>query len=377
MKITKVEIRTLRLPMLQSFKLSLGELGYKETIITSLHTAEGLVGYGESSTFPSPIFSAETTASCMQVQEHFIAPRIVGTAFGSVQEFREAYADLVGNHMAQTGPECAFWHLLSQHQNVSLKTLVGGTKTEIPVGESIAIKPSIEETLQVVEQRLREGYLRIKLKIEPGWDSKVVAAVRAAWPEIDLSVDGNMAYSLDKDKEVLQSLDDFHLSLLEQPLAADDLAGHAALQRDLRTPICLDESITDLATLKTADALHALRILNIKPTRVGGLSESLRLYDYAAAHGIQVWCGGMFETGIGRAFNIALASKQNFTYPADMSPHQVYFKEDLIEPSYVVKPNGHIDVPDKPGLGYDICTDRIEKFTVQKKVITEGLHRAG
>jgi O-succinylbenzoate synthase len=370
MKITKIEIRKLQLPMVQSFTLSHGEFSHKETIITSLYTDTGLIGYGESSTFPEPIFNEETTASCSYIQEHFIAPRVIGKDFATVREFRDAYADLVGNPSAQTGPEAAFWHLIAQEKQVSLKNLLGGTRAEIPVGDSVGIRPTIDETLQEIDQRLHDGYVRIKLKIKPGWDTAVLAAVRSAWPHIDLTADGNAAYHLETDGKALRSLDAFHLSMLEQPFATDNLADHATLQKSIQTPICLDESITNLEALETANIIGACKIVNIKPVRVGGLSESLKIYDYAVAHNLGIWCGGMFETGIGRAFNIALASKANFTYPADMSPYQQYFAEDLIEPSYVIKSNGHVDVPDTPGLGYTIRPDRIEKYTVQK--ITVG-----
>jgi len=356
--------------MARHFKLSLGELTYKETIIVALHTADGLVGYGESSTFPLPTFTQETTESCMHVQTTFIAPRLVEKEFTTVQSFRDAYADLLGNPIAQAGMECAFWHLLSQYQKVSLKELVGGTKKEIPVGESISINPSLEETLREVEQRLNEGYVRIKLKIMPGWDTAIVSAVRNAWPHIELTVDGNMSYRLEKHERVLRSLDAFRLTMIEQPFKMDNLVDHAALQRGLKTAICLDESITSAQNLATAHVLRACKIVNIKPVRVGGLDESLKIYDYALSHGIAVWCGGMFETGIGRAFNIALASKEGCNLAADMSPYNMYLTEDLIDPSYEVKPNGHIDVPDEPGLGYHIRVDRIKKYTLQKEVIT-------
>jgi O-succinylbenzoate synthase len=369
MKITKVEIRKLALPMLHSFKTGFGEITHKETIITKLYTSNGLVGYGESSSLFAPIYNHETNDTCMYVQEQFIAPKILNKEFTTVEEFREAYSDIVGNLTAQTGPECAFWHLLAQEQNVSLKSLLGGTAREIPVGESIGIKNSVQETLEEVTKRLEAGYQRIKIKIQPGWDIEVLSAIRKRWPDIDLTADGNSAYKLDKHKDILRSLDNFNLTMLEQPLAIDKLTDHALLQKQLKTPICFDESIESVEGAKTALALGACKAINIKPGRVGGLLESIKIHDLAAEKGIGVWCGGMLETGIGRAFNIALSSKSNFMYPADMSPYQFYFAEDLVTDSFIVKPNGHIDVPDKPGLGYEISDSHIEKYTIKKTVL--------
>lgn len=370
MEITRVEIRKLRLPLTTEFKYSLGELTHKETVITSLYTKDGLVGYGESSTLPAPIYYQGSADECIHQQADIIAPRIIGTHFASATAFRDAYKDHASSLTAQTGPECAFWHLLAQEKQVSLTSLLGGSRTEIPVGESIGIKDTIEETLQEVEQRLNEGFIRVKVKIKPGWDITLLTAIREKWPAMDLAVDGNAGYRLDMHEKALRALDSFRLSMIEQPLAADDLTGHAALQHDLKTPICLDESIATVEDMATATSLHACKMVNIKPIRVGGLVASLQISEYATDHNIRVWCGGMFETGIGRAFNIALAAREAFTYPADMSPYQFYFAEDLIEPSYIVKPNGHIDVPEQPGLGYIVQTDRIEKYTVEKRVVS-------
>jgi o-succinylbenzoate synthase len=369
MKIVKMEIRKLALPMVHSFKTGFGEITHKETVITKLHTADGMVGYGESSSLFAPIYNHETNDTCVYMQEKFIAPRIVGRDFATPEEFRAAYATIVGNRTAQTGPECAFWHLVAQRDNKSLKELVGGVKKEIPVGESIGIKPSIEETLREIEQRISEGYVRIKVKVKPNWDIEVLTAIRDRWPDINLTVDGNSAYSLDEDEDVLRSFGRFNLTMLEQPFATDRFVDHAKLQENLKTPICFDEGIESVEGIRTANALGSCKVVNLKPGRVGGLIESIKIHDFAAAHNMGVWCGGMLETGIGRAFNIALASKENFVYPADMSPYQLYFAEDIVQPSFVVKPNGHVDVPDAPGLGYEINDDQIEKFTVEKVVV--------
>ncbi len=349
--------------------MSFGEMNRKETVIVSLHTADGLTGYGESSSFSAPMYTHETNDTCMYIQEHFIAPRLVGREFDTVEEFCSAYRSVVGNRMARTGTECAFWHLLAQRDAVSLKHLVGGTRSTIPVGESIGIKQTMAETLEEIEQRLDEGYVRIKVKIAPDWDTQLLAAIRERWPGIDLTADANAAYQFTQHHKTLEALDAFNLSMLEQPFGADDMIEHAKLQAKLKTSICLDESIESLADIKTADALSAGRIVNIKPGRVGGLVESIKIHNYAVAHHLGVMCGGTFETGIGRAFNIALASLPGFIYPADMSPYQLYFAEDIVEPSYTVKLDGHIDVPDTPGLGFAVREDLIEQFTTQKVVV--------
>ncbi len=370
MKIVKMEILRLNLPMISSFETSFGRITAKETVITKLFSDDGLVGYGESASFHAPIYNHETVDSCFLVQEKFIAPKVVGKTFNNPEEFCSVYNNIIGNKIAQTGPECAFWHLVAQRNNKSLSELVGGVKTEVPVGESIGIKATIKETLEEINQRLEEGYVRIKVKIKPGWDVEVLRAIRKQFPNIDLTADGNSAYNLNDHLEILRSLDEFNLSMLEQPLAADDIIDHATLQKEIQTPICLDESIESAEDARKAIQLGACKIINIKPGRVGGLVESIKIHDLAAKHGIPVWCGGLLETGIGRAFNIALASKTNYQLPNDISPYQYFYKEDLVDPSYAVKPNGHIDVPKEPGLGFTINEDRIKKYTTQSSVIS-------
>ncbi len=368
MKIERVEIRKLALPMVHSFETSFEKLTHKETVITKVYADGGIVGYGESSSSSAPFYNHETVDTCFYMQEKFLAPAVAGKEFETAEAFRAAYANVVGNKIAKAGIECAFWHLIAQKESKSLKELFGGTRSEIPVGESIGIKPTIEATLAEIEERLAQGYVRIKVKIKPGWDVNVLEAIREKWPSVDLMADANSAYALD-DILLLKTLDTFNLTMIEQPLGEDDIVDHAALARQLRTPICLDESIKGTADARKAVELGACKIINIKPGRVGGICESIVIHDFCKKKGIGVWCGGLLETGIGRAFNIALASKENFTYPADMSPFQFFYREDIIEPSYVVKPNGHIDVPTIPGLGYAIRESKVEEFTVQKAVI--------
>jgi O-succinylbenzoate synthase len=368
MKITKMDILKVAMPMKTSFETSFGRLTHKETVITRLH-AGGLTGYGESSAFYAPFYNHETVDSCANIQEHFIAPNVVGKNFGTPEEFRSAYHFIIGNKIAQTGPECAFWHLLAQQKNTSLKQLVGGTRDSIAVGESIGIHHTIKSTLEEIDLRIKQGYVRIKVKIKPGWDIELMQAIRKKWPDLDLMADGNSAYTLARHSDVLHELDKLNLTMLEQPLAADDIIDHASLQAQLKTPICLDESIESAEDARKAIDIGACRIINIKPGRMGGLVESIKTHGLAKQRGIGVWCGGLLETGIGRAFNIALASKQNYIYPADMSPYKLFYEEDLIDPSYQVNPDGHITVPGGPGLGFSVSEKSLKKFTVSSKTI--------
>ncbi len=370
MKITKVEIRTLKLPLTRSFATGFGIVDTKETVIVKLYTADSLVGYGESAALSVPLFNGETAETCAYILRDFLAPAVIGKRLDTIDDFLVALPPLHGIHTAKTGLECAFWHLLAQRDGKPLSELMGGIRTEIPIGESMSIKLSVQELLQETEQRLRKGYQRIKIKIMPGWDQEPLAAIRKVWPDILLTADANASYTLSQHEDELRALDQFNLAMLEQPLAARDFIGHASLQKKLRTPICLDESIENLDDLRTAGVLGAGKIVNLKPMRVGGLHECLKLYDFAAIHDLEVWCGGMLETGIGRAFNIALASKERFYHPADMSPYQFFFTEDLVEDSFIVKPNGCIDVPTIPGLGYHVSDTQIQKFTTQKTIVT-------
>ncbi|MFM2414535.1 MAG: o-succinylbenzoate synthase [Candidatus Parcubacteria bacterium] len=369
MKIQTIEILKLGLPMVHSFETSFGKLTHKETVIVRMKTDDGRVGYGESSAFFAPLYNYETVDTCVYIIKQFLAPLVVGKTFNSPAEFTASYKHIVGHHIAKTSLETAFWHLTAQIENKSMKQLVGGTQQKIAVGESIGIKATLEDTLSEISQRIDEGYRRIKVKIKPGWDLDIAHAIRNKWPTIDLMLDGNSAYNLHEHTDILKQMDQFNLTMLEQPLGEDDIIDHATLQKMIKTPVCLDESIISAEDARKALEIGACKIINIKPGRVGGVYESIKIHDLCKAAGIGVWCGGLLETGIGRAFNIALASKENYVYPADMSMYNLFYKEDLIEPSYVVDKEGYIAVPDTPGLGYTIAEDRIKTYTVDTIVI--------
>lgn len=369
MKIIKVEIRDVVLPMLGSFTTGFGTIIDKHEIIVKLHADNGLIGYGEAPTLNQAIYNHETTQSCIHTLQESITPRILHRNFDTAMEFRLSYADIVGNLSAKNGAEGAFWHLVSQRDNISLKKLFGGVHTEIPVGEGVGIKETVEELLDDIQHFLDLGFIRIKVKIKPGWDIKPLRAIRDHWPDIELTVDGNSAYDYITDSQSLLSLASFKIDMIEQPLATDDFIDHATLQKALQIPVCLDESIESLNDARTAIALEACKVINIKSGRVGGMIEAMAIHDYAEANNISVWSGGMLETGIGRAFNLALASKSNYRHAADMSPYQLYYADDITEPGLLIKSNGCIDVPDVPGLGFTIREDKLEKYTINNIIL--------
>lgn len=361
MQIVKAEIFVVNLPLINPFTTSFGTIDKRSTVIIKLQSEERLIGWGESAALPDPIYSNETVDTEILILKKYLIPSILNKDFKSVEDFIASYKFVNGHNFAKCGLECAFWNLYALEQKKSLTELFGGTRKKIPVGESIGIKDSIEETIREVKLRLKEGYQRIKLKIKPGWDLEIVRKVRKRFGNILLMVDGNSAYQL-KDIEIFQKLDNYGLLMIEQPLGETDIIDHKTLQKKIKTPICLDESILSCEDARKAIEIGACKIINIKPGRVGGILESIKIHDYCQKKGIPVWCGGMLESGIGRAYNIALASLPNFKYPADMSPSSVFFKEDIIDPSYIVD-GGFIEVSAKTGMGYSIDENKINKYT--------------
>ena len=368
MKIKKAEIFIVDLPLIHPFTISFGTIDKRSTVIVKLTSDEGIVGWGEAAALPAPIFSYETVDTAVLMLEKYLIPAIIEKAFNTPTEFITAYATVKGHPFAKCGLECAFWCLLAKKKNKSLSALFGGTQTKIPVGESIGIHATIESTLEEIRIRLKEGYRRIKIKIKPEWDISLVEAVRKAFGDIPFMVDANSAYTLN-DVALLKKMDEYHLIMIEQPLGDSDIIDHATLQKQMKTPVCLDESILSLDDARKAIELGACKIVNIKPGRVGGIVESIKIHDYCQKQGIPVWCGGMLESGIGRAFNIALASLPNFTLPADMSPTPVFYKEDIINPTYTVSPDGCIDVSREVGLGYAVDEEKIGHYASARKTV--------
>jgi O-succinylbenzoate synthase len=361
MKITKLTLYKLEIPMVTAFTTSFGSITTKPTVIVRVESDSNIEGWGEAAALPFPFYKPETTDICMLVLGDYIAPLILNKKFETVEELIKKLNVIKNHNFAKTGLETAVWMITSLQEQKPLKELLGGTQDRIAVGESIGIKDTIEETLEEISLRLKQGFQRTKIKIKPGWDIDVVKAIRRKFGDIPLMVDANSAYTL-KDIEVFKKLDSYQLIMIEQPLADDDLVDHSILQGQIKTSVCLDESIHSVEDARRAIFLNSCQIINIKPGRVGGLLESKKIHDLCKRYHLGVWCGGMLETGIGRAFNIAVASLPNFIYPADMSPTNFFYAEDLIEPTFKVGREGYIKTSNQPGLGYQVVEKRIEKY---------------
>ena len=364
MVVDRLQLRLVRLPLVAFFETSFGRI-YDRTFILVTVESGGATGIGECVADVDPYYSAETTVTAWHVIKEFLTPLVLGRSFDHPRDVFPALARVRGHHMAKAGLEMAMWDLAARQRDVPLSRLLGGTRTEITSGVSIGIQDSTAQLFEKIATELAAGYRRIKIKIKPGWDVDVVSAVRERFGAIPLMVDANAAYSL-ADRDRLASLDRFGLMMIEQPLDYDDIRDHAALQRTISTAICLDESIHSVRAAADAIALEACRIINIKPGRVGGHGESIRLHDLCASHGIPVWHGGMLESGIGRAHNIHLASLPNFTLPGDIAASRRYFVPDLIEPAIEVRADGTIAVPTAAGIGVSIDWDRVNAATIEQ-----------
>lgn len=361
--IDRIELRLLRLPLVHFFETSFERAHDREFILVTVR-GDGEVGHGECVAGETPYYSSETTETAWHVITEFIAPRLLGKSVTHPRDVFDLLRPIRGHNMAKAAVEMAVWDLAARQRNVPLSTLLGGCRTAIESGVSIGIQDSLDQLVEKVATELAAGYRRIKIKIKPGWDVNAVETVRARFAAIPLMVDANAAYSLD-DTPRLAELDRFDLMMIEQPLGYDDLTDHASLQRRLRTPICLDESIHTVRHAADAIDAGACRIINIKPGRVGGHAESIRLHDLCAARGVPVWHGGMLESGIGRAHNIHLSTLSNFTLPGDIAASRRYYDPDVIEPPIDVRPDGTVPVPDGPGIGVTVVWSRVDAATVR------------
>ena len=361
MRIERIELRRLRLPLVRFFETSFGRVSDRTFLLVTVDDA-GAWGIGECVADRTPYYSAETTATAWHVIEEFLAPLVLGRVFAHPREIFDAMRLVRGHHMAKAALEMAAWDLFARQQGVSLARLLGGRRDAIEAGVSIGIQDSLDELVERVAIERAAGYRRVKIKIKPGWDLEAVATVRDAFGDLPLMVDANAAYTL-ADAAHLAALDRFDLMMIEQPLDYDDVRDHARLQRRVRTAICLDESIHGVHVAEDAIERQACRIINIKPGRVGGHAESIRLHDLAAAHGIPVWHGGMLESGIGRAHNIHLSTLPNFSLPGDVAASRRYFAPDLVDPEIVVRADGTIAVPEGPGIGVTVVPDRVAAAT--------------
>jgi O-succinylbenzoate synthase len=362
-KIDRLELRLLRLPLVQFFETSFGRIDDKHFILVRVD-GNGTTGYGECVAEQDPYYSSETNDTVWHIISVFIAPRVLGTEFAHPRDVFPALKGIRGHNMAKAAVEMAAWDLFARQRGEPLSRVLGGTRDRIASGVSIGIQPTLDHLVAAVQRELAAGYRRIKIKIRPGWDVAPVETVRARFGAIPLMVDANAAYTL-ADADHLAGLDRFDLMMIEQPLDYADVGDHAMLQRRLKTPICLDESIKTVSIAREAIASGACRIINIKPGRIGGFAESIRLHDLCAAHGIPVWHGGMLESGIGRAANIHLSTLPNFSLPGDVAASMRYFNPDLIEPPIEVAADGTIGVPTGPGLGVSIREDRLDAATLK------------
>jgi O-succinylbenzoate synthase len=367
MRVQKVTLREIRMPLAMRFETSFGETTERRIMLVEAH-ADGVSGWGECVAAETPYYSPETIETAWHITRDFLWPEIRGKEFGAAREIWGLLAHTRGHNMAKGGIESAIWDAEAKQKGQPLWKLIGGTREEIGSGVSIGIQPTIEDLLANVEKELAAGYQRIKIKVKPGMELKQVEALRKRWPQIRLMVDANSAYRLE-DAPLLKQLDPFGLMMIEQPLGWDDIFSHAKLQKQLQTPICLDECIHDYCHAVAAIETGACKIINMKLGRVGGHTAARRIRDLCQKNGIPVWCGGMLESGIGRAQNIALSTLENFTLPGDVAASKRYWAEDIIEPEVVVTPKGTIKVPSGPGIGYEPKLERIEKLTVRREVL--------
>jgi O-succinylbenzoate synthase len=362
MKIDSVTLHHLSMPLVSPFETSFGRTIDRECILISIQS-EGLTGFGECATERDPGYSYETTGTAWHILKDFIAPLFLGQDIGDANDFQARVLHIRGHQLAKAGMEMALWDLRGKHERRSLREMLGGLLPRVQVGVSVGLQSSPENLVESVRKYLETGYRRIKIKIKPGRDVGDASAVRLAFPDIKLQVDANSAYSLGT-WEILKPLDHLNLLLIEQPLNEDDIWDHRIVQRQLRTPICLDESIVSPRHARYALEMEACRIINIKAGRVGGISQGVAIHDLCLIREIPVWCGGMLETGVGRASNLALASLPGFVLPGDISASDRYYAEDVTCERFVLNPDSTIDVPSGPGLGITMDNDALKKFTL-------------
>lgn len=360
--IQEIKLHTVAIPYVEPLRTSFGVEPFKAAVIVEVMTTDGVTGWGEASVETKPGYGAETTLTGQHVLANFVLPRLVGQTINDPLETPQLIKMVRGNNHAKSGAEAAIWDAFAKTNDLRLVDLFAHyagdeSRGVATVGVSIGIQPTVEDTVAIIQKRLDQGYQRIKLKIKPGWDVELARGVREALPDIMLMLDANSAYTLN-DADYLKQLDAFNLLMIEQPLAHDDIYEHGQLA--LQTPICLDESVKNDNDLRLALQVGAIDILNLKPARVGGYAESLRIYRTCVENSLPLWVGGMLETGIGRAMNVAFASLPGVTLPCDISATDRYFDPDITEPPFVLNPDSTLTVPDGVGLGVEVQRDRLE-----------------
>jgi O-succinylbenzoate synthase len=364
MKIERIELRRISLPYVSRFETSGWYHDSSDAIIVRVD-ADGVTGWGESPVSDGPWYNEETYETAWIMQKKFLGPMLLAADITRPEDVRTVFARMRANRMAKFGLESAVWDLFARMQNVSLAQLLGGARDRVPVGVSVPIKKDIPTLLETVEKYLADGYKRVKIKIKPGWDIEPTRAIRQRWPDLLLQVDGNSIYHL-SDADHLKELDQFDLLLNEQPLDHDDIFDHAKLRKMIKTPLCLDESIVSPDHARWAIELDACGVINIKPSRIGGLANARAIHDLAQAAGIPVWHGGMLETGIGRAINVALASLPNFSLPSDISANARYFHRDIVENPFTLNEDSTLTVPTGPGSGAIVDEAFLDEVTEER-----------
>jgi O-succinylbenzoate synthase len=366
-KVRKVTLREIRMALVTPFETSFGRVTNRRMLLVEAES-DGVSGWGECVAGEGPFYAPETVETAWHILRDFIWPLLKGRELASAAEVWPLLEPIRGHNMAKAAVESALWDAEAKQKRVPLWKLLGGVRREIPCGVSIGIKETLEELAATVERELAAGYQRIKIKIKPGHDVSPVERLRLQFPRIRLMVDANSAYRVE-DWPHLKRLEAYYLMMIEQPLGWDDIFSHVDLQRRLETPICLDECIHTEEHARAAIELGACRIINMKLARVGGYSPARRIHDLCLSRQIPVWCGGMLESGIGRAHNIALSTLENFSLPGDVTSSRRYWVEDVIDPEVVVTPQGTIEVLDAPGIGYAPRLERIEAITARKETL--------
>jgi O-succinylbenzoate synthase len=369
-KVDAITLRELQMPLKYFFETSFGRIESRRVLLITAH-CDGVEGWGECVAGEGPFFSYEWIETAWVTIREFLVPAVIGTDFKRASDAVGLMSRVRGHNMAKAALQNALWDAEARQEQQPLWKVLGGTLREINCGVSIGIQNSHQQLLEKVATELAAGYQRIKVKVKPGWDVEVLAKIRQRWPDTLLSCDANSAYTL-RDIDHLKKFDDFNLLMIEQPLWHDDIFQHAKLQRQLKTSLCLDESIRSVRDAEEAIELGACRIVNIKVGRVGGFTEAVAVHNACQRSAIPVWCGGMLETGIGRAHNIALSTLPNFRMPGDVSASKRYWSEDIVEPEIEVSPRGTIAVSDAAGTGYEVKRDLIKKLTVRSETIRRG-----
>jgi O-succinylbenzoate synthase len=374
--IHSIELREIRLPLIHFFETSFGRTTERRIVLVRVTDKNATEGWGECTAGEGPFYSSEWTDSAWTTLREFLAPMVIGKDLAKASDSFVQMKPVRGHRMAKAAIENACWDLEAKSAKAPLWKHLGGSQREISCGVSIGIQDSAEILLEKIRREVDAGYQRIKIKIKPGWDLGIVEKVRENFPEIRLMGDANSAYTL-ADVPLFKELDKFNLMMIEQPLAHDDIFDHAKLQRQIQTPICLDESIHSATDARHAIDLRSCRIINVKLGRVGGHAEAKRIEQVTRESNLPIWCGGMLESGIGRAHNIAMATLAGFTLPGDVSASARYWEEDIIEPPVTVSDRGTISAPEKPGIGFEVNLPRIEALTVRKEIIKQSIASAG